>query len=121
MTHQSTAIDGRGIQSERLRDLRLHQHRFAEFEVFFFVPEPCTRGASEAFISAREKQRVFTVAGFRCTVCRVGEDAASRGLRAIESGKAFYIVSARSSRTTSSMAADGRRGTWTRGLRKGLK
>jgi methylenetetrahydrofolate dehydrogenase (NADP+) / methenyltetrahydrofolate cyclohydrolase len=92
MTHQSMAIDGRGIQSERLRDLRLHQHRFAEFEVFFFVPEPRTRGASEAFISAREKQRVFTAAGFRCTVCRVGEDAASRGLRAIESGKAFYIV-----------------------------
>lgn len=92
MRPQSIAIDGRAIQSERVRELRLHQDCFAQFEVFIFVPEPGTHGASEAFISAREKQRVFLATGFRCTVCRNGENAATQALRALDSGRAFCII-----------------------------
>ncbi len=92
MTVQAVAIDGLAIQSERLRELRLQQCRFSEYEVFIFVPEPGRRGASEAFISARTKQHVFLAVGFRCSVCRTGEAVATRAIGAIQSGKAFYIV-----------------------------
>lgn len=92
MKPQSIAIDGRAIQSERVRELRLHQDCFANFEVFIFVPEPGTHGASEAFISAREKQRVFLATGFRCTICRAGENAAAQALRALGSSGTFCII-----------------------------
>jgi hypothetical protein len=92
MAHRSTLIDGLAIQSEYIRDLRLHQYQFSPVEIFAFVPEPGRRGAPEAFVSARYKQRVFALAGFRCTICRIGEESADRGLYAIENGNAFFIV-----------------------------
>jgi hypothetical protein len=92
MTLQPIPIDGLAILSEHLRSLRLRQYRFAKFEVYIFTPEPGTSGASEAFISARYKQRVFSLAGFRCTICRLGEESAVRGLISIGNGSALYIV-----------------------------
>jgi hypothetical protein len=95
------AIDGRGIQSERLRDLRLHQHRFAEFEVFFFVPEPRRRGASEAFISAREKQRVLRQRASDAPSAGWGKMPQAVDCAPSKAATRSTLFSARSSRTTS--------------------
>lgn len=85
-------IDGRTIQSERTRELRVYQRQFMDRETFVFVPEPGQPGASEAFMSAREKMRVFSAAGLRCTIVRLGDKYLARALDALLEGTAFYVV-----------------------------
>jgi methylenetetrahydrofolate dehydrogenase (NADP+)/methenyltetrahydrofolate cyclohydrolase len=92
MTKGSVPIDGRAIQLEKLREIRLHHSRFSASPVYVFVPEPGAPGAPEAFISAREKQRAFAAAGFACEICRLGYDGTPRAIAQVENGLAYFIV-----------------------------
>jgi len=75
-----------------MRTLRLHEYEFSGNTIYIFVPSPGLRGAPEAFISARYKQRVFKSAGFRCIVCRADEKEADRGRQAVKIGRAYYVI-----------------------------
>jgi hypothetical protein len=88
----SVPIDGRTIQLERLRELSLHQQHFSERKVFIFVPEPAQQGATEAFMSARMKQRAFLTAGFQCAICRPGDDCVPEAVDALHGGLDYFIV-----------------------------
>lgn len=88
----SVPIDGRTIQSERLREIALHQQHFTERKVFIFVPEPARQGAIEAFMSARMKQRAFLAAGFQCAICRPGDPSVPEAIAALRAGRDYYIV-----------------------------
>lgn len=92
MMTESTLIDGKVIQSERLRELRVHRNQFKDIEIFIFVPEPNVSRAQEAYMSARTKQHAFETAGFRCSICRVGEEEAIRAQKLIRVGKSYFIV-----------------------------
>lgn len=88
----SIAIDGNGIKLMQIRAFRSCEHLFGAFEVFIFVPEPQLHGSAEAFVSARQKERAFSAAGFRCTICRVGDSSIDRAFRMISSGCGFFVV-----------------------------
>lgn len=88
----SIPIEGRAIQSERLRQISLHQQHFGANQVFLFAPEPSAHRAGEAFMSARVKERAFLAAGFRCTICRIGEQSAEEALTALKSSRGYFIV-----------------------------
>lgn len=85
-------IDGRTIQSERLRELSLHQQHFTERTVFIFVPEPVQLGSTEAFMSARMKQRAFLTAGFQCVICRPGHHSIPEVVETLQHGHDYHII-----------------------------
>lgn len=86
------AVDGRAILLAKVREIRLQQHRFLGKRVLIFVPDPGIAGASEAFVSAREKQRAFSMAGFNCEVCRIGNAMSTASLSLPAKGDTMCII-----------------------------
>ncbi|WP_293932115.1 hypothetical protein [Iodobacter sp.] len=64
----STPINGKKIQQEFISKLQKYAHLFFDTYVFIFVPRPGEKGASEAYISAKEKQKAFQLIGFKCLI-----------------------------------------------------
>jgi len=92
MLSYSQPIDGKAIQLSHLRELRLHAGNTQKINCTIITPPPGASSAAEAYISARQKRKVFQALGINCIICRTDDPSFQKCSEEIRQGGTYFIV-----------------------------